>query len=288
VLNPGTRYPTLAVLTAVLAVMGYYMTLLKPTEKTEQFLSDDHPLQKAITILNEGFPVASDDRGANHYFIWGIEDVDRTGVNQMFEPENIGKAVYQDGWVFSPECQEKVLEVCSNFRTDAMGQLEGHVKRAESGLFSVSCWPSEMKHWLEGSESDQANYYGGDECERGSTAGYTWPIPSEDVDAAMVWLAHAPTCDPDAETPGMNIHNHYAQQARGVDSMSNAMGWDGEKLSFLAISVESSILDPWSEIAEDTARAEYEFFLALRDVIDNEWGVEEACGPVKMTDIDQK
>ena len=47
------------------------MVKLKLTEKAQQLqqlLSDDHPLQKVVVTMNEGFPVVSDDRGAHHYF----------------------------------------------------------------------------------------------------------------------------------------------------------------------------------------------------------------------------
>ena len=116
VLSPKTRFPTLLVLTALLGVMASFMAELKPTEKAEQFLSDDHPLQKAITILNEGFPVASDDRGAYHYYSWGIEEVDRTGVNQMFNPDDIGSAVFAENWQWTPQCQDKIVTLCGKLQ----------------------------------------------------------------------------------------------------------------------------------------------------------------------------
>jgi len=290
VINPKSRMATLCVLTIFLGVMLKFMTELKPTEKAEEFLSDDHPLQKAITILNEGFPVAADDRGAHHYYVWGIEEVDRTGVSQMFDPENIGKSVLKDGWNFNPTCQQKVVELCDKLRTDVSGwKLGDHVKIDSSGMLSVTCWPMEMVDWTQNGNGTYSNF-NEEDCDRGDQTLFNeWPI-TENFDEAMARFAFSKTCSKKAENPTAKMMDAYTAASRNTGSLSMPMGWDGERLQYLAISVESSVLDPWSEIAEDKARAEYDYFTNLKDIIDNEMGMggDDVCGKVIMTDVDQK
>jgi hypothetical protein len=286
VLNPTSRYTTIAVLGALFAVMVGFATQLRPTEKAEQFLNEDHPLQKAITILNEGFPVASDDRGASHYYIWGVEEVDRTGVNQMFDPDNVGKPVLTKDWEFTPACQEKVVELCAKFQTDTENWgLAKHVKNDDSGLFSVACWPMEMQDWTANGNGPYSSVYGGD-CDRGTQSKFNaWPIET-DFEEAMARFALSETCWSRAARDGMYMMDAYSVIGERTSSYSVPMGFDGLKLQSVAISIESSVLDPYSEIAEDKARAEYEWFTGLSAKINAD--MQDACGPVMMTDVDQK
>ena len=64
---------------------------LQPTEKQEQFLRDDHPIQKAITSLNEQFGVSSEDRGIDVFYTWGLKEVDRAGANILLNITYTGK-----------------------------------------------------------------------------------------------------------------------------------------------------------------------------------------------------
>ena len=69
-----------------------------------QFLSDDHPLQKSITILNTKFPTATEDRGLGVYFNWGVDLLDTSGVNLLIDPEYDGKMKWKANF-FTEECQ---------------------------------------------------------------------------------------------------------------------------------------------------------------------------------------
>lgn len=58
-------------------------TMLEATKENEQFLDENHPLQKSFTILGSEFPTADDDLGLKVYYAWGLREVDRSGVNRL-------------------------------------------------------------------------------------------------------------------------------------------------------------------------------------------------------------
>ena len=92
-----------------------YTSRLQPTTKPEQFLNENHPFQKAITTLNE-FGSNSDNPGIDVYYIWGLRDLDRTGVNFLMDSKYIGKVRYNENFKFSAACQDKIWEVCQDLK----------------------------------------------------------------------------------------------------------------------------------------------------------------------------
>jgi len=290
VLNPASRFGTMGALFVWLAIAMYYMTKLEPTKKTEQFLDDDHPLQKAITILNEGFPVASDDRGAKMYYVWGIKDVDRTGVSQMFDDPNdpattVGYPVFDDTWELTQACQAKIYAYTEAVRSPISDKKYGpFIKTDGSGMRAVSNWMDEMKDWIEGGGTGA---FDKTECQRNTLSRPSaFPVPDGEMTEALIRFAHQPSCLEGAPYPGAFIVETYKQWSRAIDLPGAEFGFDGEKLRLSAVSMESSILDPWSEIAEDLAMAQYNFFIDEATYINSL--MEADCGPVMMTDVDQK
>ena len=281
VLDPVKRFSSMAVLFCWLCVAFYFMLQLEPTKKSEEFLDDEHPLQKAITILNEGFPVASDDRGAKMYFIWGVDDVNREGVNQMIKDDYIGKPTFDDSFVLTPACQEKIDSYVQAVRLDVDGKYDPYVKNTASGLAVVS-WLDEFKDWINGGGSSLF-----EDCVRNpQKQGYTFPVGADDIGEAIARFAYEPSCSDDKPYPGALMIETYSDMSRGTGLLGTPFGFDGENLKVSAISLESSVLDPWSEIAETKAMEQYTFFMAEANVIDNLMAAD--CGPVMMTDIDQK
>ena len=90
---------------------------LKPTTEQEQFLRSDHPLQKSISALSE-FPVSSRDTGIDIFFTWGLLDIDRNGANMLFNLTYVGEPRFSSSFRFTPQCMDKVREVCDNLRTN--------------------------------------------------------------------------------------------------------------------------------------------------------------------------
>jgi predicted RND superfamily exporter protein len=77
-----------------------------------------------------------------------------------------------------------------------------------------------------------------------------------------------------------------AEQTETVSSFySNELGWDGEALRYAAISVESDVLNPFSQEPEATTRREYDQFIAISKELDAT--VSQYCsGPVIVTDLE--
>eukprot|EP00960_Hanusia_phi_P009424 273199-Hanusia_phi.AAC.1 len=67
---------------------------------------------------------------------------------------------------------------------------------------------------------------------------------------------------------------------------ADQIGYDGKTLKYVAISVESKHLDPWSNPSEDFTRRYYDRFNQLGEEFDKL--AEAECGKVTMTDINQK
>ncbi|GMH50940.1 hypothetical protein TrRE_jg3946 [Triparma retinervis] len=290
ILHPGRRLPTMAVLFVWLFVAMYYMTKLEPTKKAEQFLDDEHPLQKAITILNEGFPVASDDRGAKMYYIWGIKDVDRTGVSQMFDDPGfddpfVGKPVFDDEWKLTKDCQAKIYNYTVAVRSPLNDdKYFDFVKVGGGGMRAVSNWMDEMKDWIEGGGTGS---FDSTMCAR-NTLGRpsSFPVPDSEMEEALVRFAHQPSCSDSAPYPDAFIIDTYKETSRGSGLSAVEFGFNGEELKMAAVSMESKVLDPWSEISETLAMKQYEFFMEEADYINSIMG--DVCGDVMMTDADQK
>jgi hypothetical protein len=291
VLNPATRFTSLFVLFCWFCVAFYFMLQLEPTKKTEQFLSDDHPLQKAITILNEGFPVATDDRGAKMFFTWGVGEVNRDGVNQMLRDDYIGKATFDEDFFLSQACQQKIYDYTEEVRIDVDGKYDDYVKRNAAGMVAVVSWLDEFKDWIEGGvdghKAGEGSSLFGSACVRNPMReGYTFPVADADAAEAFIRFAYEPSCSEDTPYPGALMIETYVEDSRATGLPGNSFGFNGEKLKSTSISLESSVLDPWSEIAETKAMEQYKFFIAEAAHIDSL--MEAECGKVLMTDIDQK
>jgi len=62
---------------------------LAPATKPEQILNENHPFQQAINVLNNNFGANSQDPGIDIFYVWGLKDIDRSGVNLLFDSQVI-------------------------------------------------------------------------------------------------------------------------------------------------------------------------------------------------------
>ncbi len=209
------------VLIAWIVVASIYTAKLEPTTSTEQFLNDNHPIQRAGTILNEKFPKTQEDLTSKIHFVWGLEEINRKGVSQLFNPDFVGKAAFAEGFTFNEECQTKMVEACESLKSDP--DLEEFILR-KNGLRSVDCFVEELGAF---------NVLGANATcfEKRSDAwkSQNWQIGQDDFDSTMAQFLDTRACGGDFE----NVQNYY------IDTM----GWDGKSLRFAGISVESSLLD---------------------------------------------
>ena len=130
ILNPVNRAIVMTVCVIWFVIAAKFTSDLVPTTETEQFLDSDHPLQKSITILNTAFPTAARDRGAVITYTWGVNELDRTGVNQLRDTSYFGEPRFTPDWEFSEECQEHILSFCDEF---LVNPDEDHIKSNDKG-----------------------------------------------------------------------------------------------------------------------------------------------------------
>lgn len=264
VLQKRNRYVLGSMMMAWMVLCVIYASKLEPIQTAEQLLDKNHPLQRGATILNEKFPVADDESNTKVYFIWGLNDVNREGVRQLFNPDFVGQPDFDRDFEFNNKCQTKMLQVCDFFKTNQ--SLENLIKR-KSGLRSVSCFVEEL-----GAYNAIGSEVTCDELNRGHWRKMDWQVESNDLNSTLTSFVDRPTCY-DTDTVG----KHY----------SDTLGWDGRSLRYAGIAVESNILDPWSTLPEDVVRAHYDEYMSLKKLFDST--MEEACqSQVTVTDLDQK
>ena len=70
-----------------------YLFRLQPTTQTEEFLSSDHPLQRAIEIMNTKFGDTTQDQGLDVFYTWGLDEIDRNGANMLLNLTYLGEPV---------------------------------------------------------------------------------------------------------------------------------------------------------------------------------------------------
>jgi protein dispatched 1 len=245
-----------------------YALQLEPIKETEQFLRSDHPLQKSINIINGEFPTTEEDSGLEVYFAWGVGKVDRSGVNQLTDPEFLGEPRFIDTFAFTEQCQTELLTACSTLRSKV--DYQPHIKQ-ENGLGTVSCFVEEFAAFSAlGSLADCPSVLDGD------WRGQNWQVPIADVPATLNRFLRERSCYSDEGLPVL-------------DQYVNEIGWDGANLRFVAIELESSVLNLLSTLPEDTVRKEYDAMLGIAKDLDRTIGT--ACGvgseTVVMTDLAQ-
>uniref|UniRef100_A0A7S3KY13 SSD domain-containing protein n=1 Tax=Amphora coffeiformis TaxID=265554 RepID=A0A7S3KY13_9STRA len=241
----------------------YLTTQIEAIKETEQFLDEDHPLQKSITILNNEFPVADDDLALRVHYVWGVGEVDRSGVRLLFDPEFYGEPVFREGFDFNEQCQTEMVSACEKLRSDP--KYRGLIKQ-NGGVGRVFCFMEELAAYnVKGDLAD---------CEYVFSGGYkneTWQVPPDQLASLMDGFLEQRSCNEDTET----VESFY----------SNELGWDGEYMKYAAFSVESENLQPFSQEPEAVTRAEYDQFIAIAREL--EQSVSKACGgEVMTTDLD--
>lgn len=84
---------------------------------SDQFLPEDHPFQKILTIQSSHFGASSQDSFNEIILTWGVEDVDRDGVALLFDSEYLGKTEFKNDFELNESGQLHLLSVCENLET---------------------------------------------------------------------------------------------------------------------------------------------------------------------------
>mmetsp|Transcript_7578 Transcript_7578/g.11037 ORF Transcript_7578/g.11037 Transcript_7578/m.11037 type:complete len:1056 (+) Transcript_7578:163-3330(+) len=263
-LNARNRIIIGVVLIAWIIVAAIFSSKLEPTTTAEQFLDDDHPLQIGATILTENFPQTQEDRSSKVHFIWGLDEVDRAGVNQLLDPENVGTASFNSEFTFDAQCQTAILSACDMLASDP--DLKEFILLRD-GSRSIDCFVQELGAF---NVDNNANCL---DVRIGDWQDEDWQVSSDNLTTTMEAFVSKRACEPD----GQSVRNYY----------QNIMGWDGSGLRYAGISIESSILNERRVLAEDTVRVHYDKFIQVAEKFDENVG--KACKTKTiMTDLDQK
>jgi len=243
-------------------------TKLKPTEQTEQFLSDDHPLQKSFTIIGSAFPAVDSDRGSSVYFSWGVGKVDRDGVNQLFDPEFIGEATFQDDFLFDGTCQTAILKACDHLKESANSPFV----KSEKGVGSVECFVEEMAAFYALNSLDDCA-----EVRSNEWRNATWQIPLENITSEFIERFSDQTSCYSGDDDDEKIGRKYA----------TSMGWDGKKMAYALVGAENPVINRYANLPEIVVRKQYDKMVEFTSKFDIDFS--GACGSkVLMTDLDMK
>ena len=268
ILNPKVFAAIAVPMSIWIVLASIYTSKLQPTMTTEQSLRKDHPLQKGANILSEKFPRTQRDAGTPIYFMWGIGEVNRDGVKQLFDPDYIGAATFEENFSLTEQCQMSMLEICDSLKTD--NNFEDDIKRQSDGLREVRCAIEELAAY---------NAFGNlDDCDAvksGTWRNSTWQI-----------------LDLEESDSSFNMSDFLSTKSCYDDGVisevyKSSLGWDGKNLRYLGISFESSILSPFGILAENVVRSQYDKLMNL--TLEYDTKMSDECGSkVIMTDLDQK
>eukprot|EP00980_Cylindrotheca_fusiformis_P007084 scaffold1482_cov120-Cylindrotheca_fusiformis.AAC.26 len=240
---------------------------IEPTKEAEQFLDEDHPLQKSLTISNREFPTAKDDSGLKVFYAWGLEDVDRDGVNLLLDPDDYGEPRFVEDFDFNPQCQTKLLSFCDKLRTDP--QYEDVIKR-NSGVGEVYCFIEELAAFNVQGNLDDCQY-----VRTGAWRNETWQVDPSNLSSIMGSFLRQKSCFDDDRVE--TISGRYQDE----------LGWDGSAMKYAAISAESKSLTAFTMQSESETREEYDQFIAIGEEADDV--ISQYCsGNVVVTDLDEK
>jgi len=240
--------------------------LIEATKESEQFLDENHPLQKSFSILDKHFPTADKDLGLKVFYVWGVDQVDRSGVNRLLDPENYGKERFVADFSFNEQCQTDLLEFCDSLKSDP--KYKDLIKR-ENGLGLTYCFIEEL-----GAYNVRKNLEDCDYVRTGGWKNETWQVDPNEIQNIMPEFLKQKTCYD--ENRQETISARY----------QNEIGWNGVSMMFAAVSAESGVLDPFGIDGEAFTRRQYDQFVQIAEA---QTKISQSCGgAVIMTDIDEK
>jgi protein dispatched 1 len=258
ILHPKARIVILLVALAWLIPAIIFVFKLRPTTKPEQFLKSNHPFQKAINALNSNFGANSQDPGIDIYYVWGLKDLDRSGVNVLVNTSYLGKAQYADSFKFDTACQDKIYQICKDLKFDnTTSEYLNMIQRNKKAQGSVKCFLFDLK-----------------DSYLAENPGMSRDNPSRWAQAFMA--GKVPEVDDEETTQMVSREQFYNERYMHV-------GWNGAEVRFVAISIEAKSITEWDEPAEDFMQSQYKMYDDLRHNMNHI--AKEACGSeVLMTD----
>lgn len=91
-----------------------------PLTEEEEWLPDDNEIIMLSNEVNDNFSKSVDgtNKGIVVNINWGVEALDRDGVGS-WDPEDIGKLIWDDGFTVTPvENQKFLMDMCNSIKTN--------------------------------------------------------------------------------------------------------------------------------------------------------------------------
>ena len=178
----------------------------------------------------------------------------------------MGDATFVDTFDFNEQCQTEMLRACTDLKLN--DQYRPYIKQ-ESGVGSVSCFIEEF-----GAYSVLGSLENCSSVRDGSWKNETWQVPSAEVPALMDGFIRERSCYSDE---GRTIMAEYEKD----------LGWNGTALRYAGLSIESSVIDPFSTLPESTMREQYHQMIDISQSLDTT--MKDVCGSeTLMTDLEIK
>merc|ERR1712038_310937 len=273
VFNPIVRMVLAVCFLGWVAGAIYLTSTLEPTKEADPFFRESHPLQKSINIINDEFELAelAGEPGLLVYFAWGLDIVNRKGVNLFFNDNFVGEPVFLD-FQFNEQCQNAMLEICDDFTLNE--EYEPQIKRSQ-GRGKVNCFIKGLAAFRTYGEDFENHCEDVMVREKSFWDTQDWNVKPEDVNAVMKEFVKQKSCMPDAQS--RTIMTYYDEE----------LGWDGKDLRYAAISVESLTLTASEQTSESKTRKEYDAYVEMTKTVD-EIALNACGGESIMTDLNQK
>jgi len=97
---------------------------LSPPTESEKWVPDDHWLMKALNAMEDNFPKGANDNAQIVYIIWGVDGLDKSGIDDPWDPTDFGKVVWDNN--FNPASQANQLRfkaICEDLKSDSYSHV---------------------------------------------------------------------------------------------------------------------------------------------------------------------
>ena len=130
------KFAILAVALVWTIFAGIMASKIGPQTEDEQFISPDNPILKVFTIQQDQFKQYGDFR-TKIYFVWGIEDVDRS-EETAWDVEYLGTPIYDPNFQpWQPESQQYLSDFCDEVEKQTFVEDD-----------DIDCWIRNFKTFL--------------------------------------------------------------------------------------------------------------------------------------------
>lgn len=245
----------------LLIPIGILASQLEPSSKTEQFLPEDHPFQRFVTIMANEFSASNQDDAIQGYLLWGIdsqEPINREGVNMLLDTEFLGTENYVElkfdeaaqthlDWV----CNKLLREIVPNNQFMPEYDFVVADKENSQGFGKVYCFMADFQRWLAWEDEGCVDAEGGD-CKQAME----FPVAAEDATKTLLEFLMSPEVQEEGEQSGWGRSLIYAD-TWGAHVGMDITDIDAPKLKYLAAAWDS-VVPKYEQLPQVESRALYE------------------------------